>query len=366
MLQLVIESAMTPAALLHQRTISHFLKTHFLNVEFLPCDVVITILREGLEAACCSTPATSVPGVTNPFVALELLNSSQRELSQVLIALSSSCTCSGSQCPTFLDTSCKKLLAESSSMKAFTDEIQRISTQTLDGQPHVYVGALARAFPKCMSFEDALACIVDMAQSTKSSDAGTPSCCTPACITPNDALSPAAGRPPAGALSPCRMLCLDGLRSPGAPDEDDRPGAFLTAASRRSSVPSQEDCLSGSGALGSSARGLGSTIGTSFWSPRTTMTDGDAIMATAEMPIGPIGSSQIGPERTADMARLLAEHGGWMAESSRCDSVACERELFLDFEGYRPAGVHPSHLFRMHAGFSRFCRICRTCAVECS
>lgn len=367
MLQLVNESALAPAAVLQHHTLVHFLTAPFLNVEFLPCDVIISIIREGLERACSTTPPTAVPGVTNPVAALELLNSSQRELSHELVALSSSCTCSGVQCPTILDTASKKLLpSEASSMKAFMEEIQRISTQTLDGQPPVYVGALARAFPTFMSFENALTCIVDLAQSTKSSDAGTPSWGTPCGVTPSvtptasgggvtptDALSPAALRSPVGALSsaggisPCGVMSPDGGLSPGggrspAHDEvDDRACAFLTAASRRSSVPSQEGELSGSGALGSSARGL-STMGTSFWSPRTTMTEGDAILATAETPSASM--LRCGPERTKEAAHLLAEHGGWMAESSRSDSVRSERQLFLDFEGYRPAGAHPSHL----------------------
>lgn len=355
MLQLVNESALSPSAVLHQHTIVHFLTAHFLSVEFLPCDVVVAILREGLERACSSSPPSAVPGVMNPVVALELLNSSQRELTHELVALSSSCTCSGAQGPLALETSSKKLLpSESSSMKAFVEEVQRISTQVHDGQSPVYVGALARAFPEFMTFENALTCIVDLAQSTKSSDPGTPSFLTPhSCVTPSvtptDTMSPAALRspPPAGALSsaggvsPCGILSPDGGLSPGgADDADDRAGAFLTAASRRSSVPSQEDGLSGSCGLGSSARGL-STMGTSFWSPHTTMTDGDALLTTTEMP----GACLLrgGPERTGEVARLLAQHGGWMAESSRSDTVRSERQLFLDFEGYRPAGAHHSH-----------------------
>ena len=148
MLQLVNESALSPSAVLHQHTIVHFLTAHFLSVEFLPCDVVVAILREGLERACSSSPPSAVPGVMNPVVALELLNSSQRELTHELVALSSSCTCSGAQGPLALETSSKKLLpSESSSMKAFVEEVQRISTQVHDGQSPVYVGALARAFP---------------------------------------------------------------------------------------------------------------------------------------------------------------------------------------------------------------------------
>jgi hypothetical protein len=328
MLQLVKESALAPAAMLQQPTICHFLTTHFLNVELLPCDVVISILRDGLERACSTMPPTAVPGVTNPVSALELLNSSYRELSHELISLSSSCTGTGAQLPPALDSARARLSSDASYAKAFVDEIQRISNQALDGQPHVYVGALARAFPAHMSFENALTCIVDLALSTKSSDPGTSSFATP-CLTPTEHLSPL--RSPATISSP------DGGVSPAHDDADDRACAFLTAASRRSSVPSQEDGLSGSGALGSSARGL-STMGTSFWSPRTTMTDGDAILATADTPSTSIPG---GPERTAEVARLLAEYGGWH-ESTCTASVRCERQLFLNFEGYRPAGRLPS------------------------
>ena len=78
-------------------------------------------------------------------------------------------------------------------------------------------------------------------------------------------------------------------------------------------------------------------MGTSFWSPRTTMTDGDALLTTTEMPSACMLRS--GPERTIEVARMLAQHGGWMPECQRSDTVRSERQLFLDFEGYYPAGA---------------------------
>lgn len=332
MLQLVKESALTPATVLQQQTIVHFLSMHFLHVEFVPCDIILTSMREGLEKACSTTPPGTVPGVTNPAAALELLKSSQKDLSHELVALSNACTCSGAQHPLVLDTAFKKLLpAEASSMKSFTEEVQRVSLQTLDGQPLVYVGALTRAFPASMTFDNALTCIIDLAQSNKPYEPGFAS---------SDGLLPATWRTAAATLSPGGGVSPTGAMSPShagrmlADDDAEKACAYLTPTSRRSSAPSQEDGLSGSTAVGSSARGL-SSIGTSFWSPRTTLTEGDAILAESLS----VSTLRGAPDRTAEAARLLAEHGGWLSESSSTDNSRFSK-LFLDFEKARPAGMH--------------------------
>lgn len=300
LLRLACDASIAPAGCLTHPAISALLSELFLTVELVPFDVVYAVLRAGLEAACSSATAHPLPCVADPRGALELLTALQHELAEELDRLT--VTCTGTGVPWSVPGAASVESEEGTEVPApqvLAAELQRARERVLEDVSLVYVGAIARAFPAHMSFEEALTCIGELSQSQRM------------------------GR---------------GISDEGTEWDSN---AFMTAGSRRTSgMTSTSD--------ESMMRGLLSTAGTSYYSPRATVTDtplGDWAL-TSEMSGGlsqqgasgggsggGVGGSS--SPRLPSVARLLAMHGGWTTDVTPCELT--RRELPCgDGDGLRP------------------------------
>lgn len=267
-------------------------------MELVPFEAVYAALRGGIEAACSSACVPNVPGVVEPRAALELLTALHQELAEELDRLTMCCT--GTGLPPIGATDASAESVEGAAVlphQALAEEMQRARTRVLDGVSLVYVGAIARAFPAHMTFEEALTCVGELAQSLRVSKGGT---------------------------------------DEGAEWDT---AAFITAGSRRSSAMA-------SASDESMMRGLLSTAGTSYYSPRTTVTDTADWALTSDTSGGfhlsgasggGSGSGAAGgtSPRLASVARLLAMHGGWTTDVTPCELTRSELSCG-DGDGLRP------------------------------
>lgn len=297
LLRLACDASIAPAGCLTHPATTALLGDLFLAVELVPYEAVYSVLRSGLEAACSSTAPQKIPGVVEPRAALELLTALEQELAEELERLTTSCT--GTGVPSISPVVGSGESEEGSEVPAhqvLAAEMQRARARVLEDVSLVYVGAVARAFPAHMSFEEALTCVGELSQSQR------------------------AGR---------------GCNEDGM--EWDTT-TFVTAGSRRTSAMT-------SASDESMMRGLLSTAGTSYYSPRATVTDTAdwALTSDTSGGLSQQGASGGGSggggggssRRLPSVARLLAMHGGWTTDVTPCELT--RRELPCgDGDGLRP------------------------------
>eukprot|EP00892_Ulva_mutabilis_P008058 jgi/Ulvmu1/5624/UM023_0163.1 len=298
LLRLACDASLAPSGCITHPAAAALLSDLYLTVELVPFEAVYAVLRAGLDAACSPISPQPVPGVVEPRAALELLTALQQEIADELERLTMCCT--GCGVPIIAPTDASAESVEGVAMpahQALAQEMQRARARVLDGTSLVYVGAIARAFPAHLTFEEALSCIGELAQSHRVSKATVD----------------------------------EGMEWDTA--------AFVTAGSRRSSamVSASDESM---------MRGLLSTAGTSYYSPRTTVTDtadwaltSDTSGGLSHQGVSGSGSAGGGAggssPRLPSVARLLAMHGGWKTDVTPCELTRCELPCG-DGDGLRP------------------------------
>jgi hypothetical protein len=283
-------SHLTPAALLSHPLLWHCCSSLFLNAEHAPFDAVLGALLSGLRELSRSSdslPPGPARAVRDAAGAAELLSAAKKELCSELVTLSE--VCMGVYNPPH-----KYAAAADTAMQPLISELLNAQQRIVGTSAIIYVGALARAFPAPMYFEDCISVLVDLGRLRPTSrwdpmpldDTQDGSCgagCFPEWVQP-----PASGE-----------ACSRGLRA---------------ASSFRSFE--QLGIIPQSG-----------TPKTPFYSPHASFTsEQEAWMTAASVP------TNEGGVRTRAVAHLLSWYGGW--HEARRDG--------LDFGGVLTVSQDPS------------------------
>lgn len=293
----VHDAGLTPAAVLAHPAVRAACGPLFLGAEHVAFERVYAALHGALQAAseAGSGSAGALPAVRSAGAALEMLSANKTAFAVHMVLLSEACT--GTYTPAGAQPP-----AES---PVFAQELATAKHSVLGRSAVVFVGALARAFPPHMLFDDALACLLDFARSappsrlsggtlagsTRGGERGSAELGSPSAAGGESSLSERAGATPP--------------TSTGAADADDI-GAFVDQR-----LPPHSAASSG----GASAR-------SSYHSPRAA-----AAAAAAAASAGPEASyadaawataasvsamiAEPVSNRSADDAAAVATHGGW-------------------------------------------------------
>jgi hypothetical protein len=265
-------SHLSPAAALTHPLLWHCLGNVFLNAEYAPFDAVFSALLSGLSQLPCGDDGVlprPTRAVRDPAGAIELLSAVKKELASELVGFSEVCV--GVYTPPH-----KYAAAADSAMQPLIAELLGAQQRIVGTSAVVYVGALARAFPAPMYFEDCLSVLADLGRSR-------PSLRRDAILVDETLGGDSSGLP-------------DWLHAPPASGEG-RSRLLRGVASVRTFEQ-----------LGSSNGQQPGTPKTPFYSPHASlMSEPEAWMTAMSAP------TNDGAARTHALAYLLTLHGGWHA-----------------------------------------------------